>query len=104
MTLPISLLFMQTLIACPRHRTLTELFLLDVFLGTYIVHDGSLGHFDCEHLFVRLDDMFDPLVHEAPSFIRLLLEPLDGVDLLTKVFHFLIDPPTCDETNHESYC
>jgi hypothetical protein len=48
--------------------------------------------------------MFDPLVHEAPSFIRLLLEPLDGIDLLTKVFYFLIDPPTCDETNYESYC
>ncbi len=76
----------------------------DVPLVAYLVYDGSLGHFDCEHLFVRLDDMFDPLVHEAPSFIRLLLEPLDGIDLLTKVFYFLVDPPTCDETNYESYC
>ena len=76
----------------------------DVPLVTYLVHDRSLGHFDCEHLFVSLDDMFDPLVHEAPSFIRLLLEPLDGIDLLTEVFYFLIDPPTCDEPNYKSYC
>jgi hypothetical protein len=39
-----------------------------------------------------------------PRSLMLLLEPLDGIDLLTKVFHFLIDPPTCDETNYKSYC
>ena len=76
----------------------------DVPLVAYLVYGRSLGHFDCEHLFVRLDDMFDPVVHEAPSFIRLLLEPLDGIDLLAKVFYFFVDPPSCDEANYESYC